>query len=572
MAPQSALPAVLRASTLEAVRPSDAHDVIVVGAGAAGGLAAMLLAEGGLRVLVLDAGLPRLWRRAPLRKLAGRLAQRLSTPEGLRFLPPALVPKARVAAAVLGRWRQPVQSRCMTWAMSPTSFVDDRDCPYITPPDRPFVWVRVRMLGGRVAIPGHGRQYYRLGPNDFSPSDGLSPVWPLRANELDPWYAFVEGQLKVSGMYDDLTWVPDSELANHLSLQQTETALRDKIVDRWPSARPIAGRYAPPLDGLEAAARTGLLQCHQGAIVREICTDGSGHVCGVVWIDHRTGSEQRSSAPLVFLCASALESTRILLLSRSSRNPQGLGAASGVLGRYLMDHVLVSAEGIGPYMPPELEQRSNRCLYIPRFDARSSAVPNPGRGYGVQVYQSPGSGGQSHFAALSFGEMIPRPENRVTLDPRRRDAWGVPILHIDCAHSDIELARARDQTQALRDLADLAEVNLSRIHVAPAPPGSSYHECGTARMGTDPENSVVDPNNECWDAPGLYVTDGACFPSQGIQNPTLTILALTARACHRALKGRGRRLLSESNAEESEDRLHHRQPEFVRRHESEASK
>ena len=223
-------------------------------------------------------------------------------------------------------------------------------------------------------------------------------------------------------------------------------------------------------------------------------------------------------------------------------------------------------------MPPELEQRSNRCLYIPRFDARSSAVPNPGRGYGVQVYQSPGSGGQSHFAALSFGEMIPRPENRVTLDPRRRDAWGVPILHIDCAHSDIELARARDQTQALRDLADLAEVNLSRIHVAPAPPGSSYHECGTARMGTDPENSVVDPNNECWDAPGLYVTDGACFPSQGIQNPTLTILALTARACHRALKGRGRRLLSESNAEESEDRLHHRQPEFVRRHESEASK
>ena len=116
---------------------------------------------------------------------------------------------------------------------------------------------------------------------------------------------------------------------------------------------------------------------------------------------------------------------------------------------------------------------------------------------------------------------------------------GYPVLRIDCAYSDVELARAREQTRAMRELAEIAEVDLTRIHETPPPPGSSYHECGTARMGTDPTNSVLDGDNQCWDARGLYVTDGACFPSQGFQNPTLTILALTARACHHALTGLG---------------------------------
>jgi HAMP domain-containing protein len=231
------------------------------------------------------------------------------------------------------------------------------------------------------------------------------------------------------------------------------------------------------------------------------------------------------------------------MLSRSARNVAGLGAASGALGRYLMDHVLVSAEGIGSHSPRE--PRSGRCLFLPRFDARESAVPAPGRGYGVQVYEFAGAGGRSHFAAFSFGEMIPRQENGVTLDPVRRDRWGIPVLRIDCAYSDTELAVARDQLRALRELAKLANVDLTRIDQTPAPPGSAYHECGTARMGTDPGNSVLDPNNECWDARGLYVTDGACFPSQGYQNPTLTILALTARACQHAVSRRSPRAIRE---------------------------
>jgi choline dehydrogenase-like flavoprotein len=400
-------------------------------------------------------------------------------------------------------------------------------------------------LGGRVAVPGHGRQYYRLGPDDFNPRDGLSTPWPLQPNELDTWYALVEHRLGLSGMRDELPWLPDCELLHLLTPTQSEAALRDKIIARWAGARPILSRYAPPLDALEVAARTGRLQCRQGAVAREVCVDDSGRVCGVVWTDHRTKSERRSSAPLVFLCASALESTRLLMLSRSQRSPKGLGAASGVLGSYLMDHVIVSAEGFGPERFGASLTEEGRCIYLPRFDARASSPPKSVRGYGAQVYQIPVGRGRSYFVAFAFAEMLPRLENRVTLDPNRRDAWGIPVLRIDCAHSDVELSRARDQTQALHELAELAEVALIRIDELPRPPGSAIHECGTARMGTEPATSVLDANNQCWDARGLYVTDGACFPSQGSQNPTLTILALTARACHHALGSMGRGLLAD---------------------------
>jgi choline dehydrogenase-like flavoprotein len=206
-----------------------------------------------------------------------------------------------------------------------------------------------------------------------------------------------------------------------------------------------------------------------------------------------------------------------------------------------MDHVVVSVEGVGRRRYSEPVPEEGRCLYLSRFDSRAAAASNGGRGYGVQVYQFP-VGGQTYFAAIAFAEMIPRQENRVSLDSRLRDVWGIPVLRIDCAHDEAELARAREQTQALQELAKLSEVIVTSIDKAPRPPGSAIHECGTARMGTDRASSVLDANNQSWDARGLYVTDGACFPSQGCQNPTLTILALTARACGHALNGMGRGL------------------------------
>jgi choline dehydrogenase-like flavoprotein len=154
----------------------------------------------------------------------------------------------------------------------------------------------------------------------------------------------------------------------------------------------------------------------------------------------------------------------------------------------------------------------------------------------VQIYRSSFGQDRSLFFAVSFAEMRPRIENKIALNRKRVDRWGIPVLHIDCAHREEELQCATDQTAALRSLADVAGVSLTRIDETPAPPGSAVHECGTARMGLDPASSVLDPHNQCWDAAGLYVTDSASFPSQGSQNPTLTIMALTARACAHAVR------------------------------------
>jgi choline dehydrogenase-like flavoprotein len=535
-----ALEAVLRTTTIDESQAAGAQDAIVVGAGAAGGLAALLLAEAGLRVLVLNAGWPHSAPRSWVRRATVTMTRRLADPATLRFLPPAAVPLGqKIALRSLGLLRQPVQSHCSVWTRAPEAFVDDRDSPYATPPNQPFVWIRARTLGGRAGLPGHGRQYYRLSSFDLSPRDGLSESWPLEQGELDPWYSLIEKRLNLAGARDSVPWQPDSQISQQLEPTPNEFALMEAISARWPGARPILTRFAPALDALEGAALTGRLRCREGAIVRQIDVDRSGRVRGVVWLDQQSGTEVRACAPLVFLCASALESTRLLLLSRSSKSPQGLGADSGALGRYLMDHTLVTGWGIGPPLPgPVLEE--GRGVYLPRFDARDERLPRPERGFGVQLYQTPGGDGPSHLTAVSFGEMLPRAENRATLHPTRRDIWGIPVLYIDCRHSEADLALGREQAAAIREVAAAAGVKLSRIKKRPAPPGSAIHECGTARMGSDAATSVLDSNNQCWEAQGLYVTDAACFPSQGSQNPTLTILALTARACHHAVSGPAR--------------------------------
>ena len=530
------LAAVLDATSLEAACAPGAHDAVVVGAGAAGGLAALLLAEAGLRVLVLDAGPPILASRPRSPYSPGAMLKFLAGPAGLKYVPRSIVPLGRAALRGLGWWRQPIQSRSAAWARSPKSFVDDRACPYVTPPGRPFTWIRARQLGGRMVLPGHGRQYFRFGPNDFAPTDGLSEPWPLEPDELDEWYDAVEARLDLSGRTDGVPWLPDSLLAHMLEPTADEASLMDAVRAHWPGARAVLGRFAQPLNALEQAAATGRLSCRQGAIVCEIKADPTGNVRGLVWLDQQSGTRAEIHAPLVFLCGSALESTRLLLLSRGPDGAAGLGASSGVLGRNLMDHILVTVWGAGPALAPDAKAVDGRSVFLPRFDARDRTVPPDGRGFGVQAYQFPASATRSHFLAAAYGEMLPRADNRVSLAPERRDAWGIPALHIDCHFDAVDLARARAQADALRDLARVASARVTRLSDRPAPPGSAVHECGTARMGRDHRSAVLDPANQCWEARGLYVTDGACFPSQGTQNPTLTILALTARACDHAIQ------------------------------------
>ena len=516
-------------TSLERIARPGVFDAIVIGAGAAGGVAADHLTQRGLRVLLLDAGqrVP-IWR-SPVRSAIDYGLRRLATPSAIRMLPAAVLWKAEQALRKLGAWRQPVQTQCYAWPSAPQLFVDDRANPYETPPDRPFTWIRAHGLGGRMAVPLHGRQYLRLGSADFHPSDGLSPRWPLATDELSPWYEDVERKLKLTGQRDNNPWVPDSLISETIGPHEAEASLMRAIRSKHPQFQPILGRYAPHSDRLSAAAATGLLSGRTGAQARHVTTDTTGRTTGVVFYDTATAGLATAQAPLVFLCASTLESTRILLLTRQAQERPK--RENDPLGRYLMDHAGMKVEGHGPAIHVPGETPFGRCVYLPRYDTRHQNAAS--RGFGVRIYQSPAFADQSYFVAVADAEMLPNEDNRVDLCSTL-DRFGIPTLRISCAHGPFELEQAQRQAEALQELAEIAGARLSTKDFALLTPGLSVHECGTARMGHDPVSSVVNPDNECWEMPGTFVTDGAAFPSQGIQNPTLTIMALTARAAAKA--------------------------------------
>ncbi|MEZ5939666.1 MAG: GMC family oxidoreductase [Hyphomonadaceae bacterium] len=516
------------------------HDVVVVGAGAAGGLAADLLCEAGLKVLVLDAG----WRdpfwKAPVKRLTSMSLSAMATPDIMKIVPRRLLWKGEQLTRMIGRMRQPVQTRCYAWPSAPEGFVDDKRHPYETPDGRPFDWIRVHGLGGRMVVPLHGRQYLRHGPADFAPADGLTPPWPFAPDDLERWYDLVEGRLGLSGGGDHSPHIPDSVTAHKLPLAPFEQAFAEQIRARHPGYEPIQGRFAAPITPLLAAARTGRLSCRTGAVVRHLQRDGEGRVTGVVFHDRATGSLQSVAAPMVFLCASSLESTRILMTTHAEHGGARKDADTDPLGRNLMDHATIKVQGSAPARDwGEVKDEQGRCIYLPRFDTRNGN--QSGRGFGVRVYHSHAAGGRSFFVAVADGEMMPRAENGVRLSGRS-DALGIPLLEISCRHGPAELALAPEIGRALRELTELCEVTPDQpIADVLEAPGSTIHECGTARMGDDPATSVLNPVNEVWDMPGVRVTDGSCFPSQGIQNPTLTIMAITARACDDAAKNAGRK-------------------------------
>jgi len=503
------------------------YDAIIVGSGATGGWAAKTLTEKGMRVLLLEAGSP-LFKKN-INYAQQKLAQLLK------------IGNYRGGAVnhQIARERQPIQSKCYAWNNCPDYFVDDIDNPYTTPEDKPFVWIRGRQVGGRMVVRAHGRQLYRFSDFQFKAAsrDGYGEDWPISYADLESYYERVERWIGIRGIVENIPHLPDSVFLPDGKITLGEQLLKSVFESSKPyDYRVTLGRMARPKPTIAAAMKTGRLTLRSHSMVSHIIVDeDTGKAKGVGFIDQRTHKSYEVFSKVVVLCASTIESTRILLNSATQQHPIGLGNSSGLLGHYLMDHTFISIDGIIPN--PErflsnLSENSNlsSTIYIPQFKNIVEQHHKFIRGYGIQCPFNK-VGERLYFRLAAFGEMLPRFENQVKINNDLKDAWGIPVPHIECIHSDNEREMGIDMLQTLKKIADAAGFDVLEEEGELLLPGLSVHECGTARMGDDPQKSVLNKFNQSWDINNLFVVDGACFVSQGCQNPTLTMMAIAARAC-----------------------------------------
>jgi choline dehydrogenase-like flavoprotein len=555
------------------------YDAIVVGSGASGGMAAKQLTERGLEVLVLEAGPP----VNPQRDLSSHQWAYQSMYRG--FGPPG--------------WKQREQwMQDTAGEFSRHFYVKDTEHPYTTDPGKPFLWVRARIVGGKTLH--WGRLSWRLSDLDFKAKtdidfgDDFGDDWPINYAEIAPYYDKAEEFVGISGNRDGLWYLPDGKFMPPMRLTCGEQLLkkgsektgRPAIVMRTAM---LTGTPKPHMKGrarchycgncgrgcdvgamfnslvstLPVAQATGRMTIRTNSVVRHITVDTkTGKAKGVAFVDRVTHQEQEAFARVVVIAASTLESTRILLNSRSRQHPNGVGNSSGVLGHYLVDHFGgIGASGFYHILAgrdPVNEDGKAAGIFIPRFRNLGKKTRHPKfiRGYGfecgagAQAFPgfaknpnvAPGFGTEFkkrvryHYTApvsmTTRAAMLSRFENYVELDPDGVvDAWGIPVLKIHCQFSDNEVEMARDAAEASEEILRASGAEVVSTGGQMTAPGRIIHELGTARMGDDPKRSVLNKFNQVWDAKNVFVTDGAAFVSSANQNPTLTILALTMRAC-----------------------------------------
>ncbi len=549
------------------------YDAIVVGSGMSGGWAAKELTELGATVLVLEAG--------PMIVPEQDYGEHIRTSE----MPYRGWNDRKALAA-----DQPIQSQCYACdEVARKFFVNDNEHPYTSDPDKPFLWIRGRQVGGRSIM--WARQCYRLSDIDFEANarDGNGIDWPIRHADLAPWYDHVEAFVGISGQAEGLPQVPDGVFLPPMPMSCVEEHMRDAIDRAFGGTRRMTigraavltrdhkGRRACHYCGpchrgcrtrsyfssinatLPAAEATGRLTLRPNSVVPSVIRDPArGRVTGVRVIDRETHEEMEFHARTIFLGASALESTRILLNSKSSDFPDGLANSSGVLGKFLMDHAMCDDTRaiFDGWEDRTTRGRRPNGIYIARFANVTEPASDFVRGYGFQgAAERVGWGrgvsmagfgadfkreltqpGPWEFRLHAFGECLPREENHVALDPEQVDAWGIPTLRISCEWSENERVMMREAVERAGEMLDAAggrDIELQRLV---SPPGLAIHEMGTARMGRDPATSVLNAFNQAWDAPNLFVIDGAAMTSSGCQNPSLTYMALAARASHYAVR------------------------------------
>ncbi|HEY6554994.1 MAG TPA: GMC family oxidoreductase [Vicinamibacteria bacterium] len=548
---------------------AEPFDVVVVGSGASGGWVAKQLTEAGLRVAVLEAG----------RKLDPAVD---FTEHKRPFEMPRRGHRYGPRATRDEQYIQSQTAQCNEYTNH--LFVKDTELPYTTPKDRPFNWIRSRHVGGRSIT--WGRQSYRLSDLDFKAAsrDGFGVDWPVDYAEMAPHYERVERFIGISGQAEGLPQLPDSVFLPPMPLTCGEQHLRRVLKDKLGRTVTIGrtailtadhnGRakchycgpcdrgcttgsyYSSPASTLPAAEKTGRLTLIPNAVVSHIEVNDAGKCKSVYYVDSVTRAHREVPGKVVVLCASTLESTRIMLNSRSSKYPNGIANGSGVLGHYLMDHVMGGgAGGVLPMIDKKTAPLSNarrpNGIYIPRFRNVTDKHPDLLRGYGYQGGASvekwghastiPGFGPTfkervREARAWSFGfggfaECLPRFENFVELDKNKVDAWGIPVLHISMAWSDNELKLVKDMSEEAAAMLEAAGAENVRKFARPSIPGMGIHEVGTARMGNDPKTSVLNRWEQAHEVTNLFVMDGSAYPSSACQNPTLTIMALASRAC-----------------------------------------
>lgn len=540
-------------------------DAIVIGSGISGGWAAKELCEKGLKVLLLERGAPH---------------EHIKDYKSAAKMPWEFEHRGRLT--VEQKAQLPVMNRSgFISEANADAWVNEKDCPYTE--IKPFNWLRSYRMGGRSIL--WGRQSYRWSQMDFEANekDGIAVPWPIGYNDIAPWYDHVEKFAGISGSKEGLAQLPDGQFLPPMELNCVEKDVAARLKKQFGGSRhliigrvanlsaPVPGRTACqyrnrcsegcPFGGyfstqsstLPAALKTGNLTVRPFSIVTQILYNKDTQKAkGVEVLDAENKQTYEFESRIVFLCASTLNSAWVLLNSATGIWPGGLGSSSDQLGHNVMDHHYnLGARGsIEGFQDRYYYGRRANGFYIPRFVNLAGDKRDYLRGFGYQggasrtgwqrdvaelsmggdfkdALTEPGEWG---IGATAFGEILPYHENKITLDHNRKDKWGLPVLAMDAELKENELKMRKDMVAEMKAMFEAAGVKNITTWDSGHSMGHGIHEMGTARMGKDPKTSVLNKWNQIWDCKNVFVTDGASMVSSACQNPSLTYMALTARA------------------------------------------
>lgn len=541
------------------------YDAIVVGSGISGGWAAKELTEKGLKVLMLERGrnIEHVKDYVNATKPVWEFPHRGGRTQEMIEKYPVLKRDYPLNETNLDFW------------------VKDEECPYVE--KKRFDWFRGYHVGGRSLM--WGRQSYRLSPMDFEANakEGIGVDWPIRYNDIAPWYDYVERFAGISGQKEGLSQLPDGQFLPPMEFNCVEKDIAARIKEYYKGRRimtigrvanltvphkgrsacqyrnkcwlgcPFGAYFSTQSSTLPAAMQTGNLTLRPFSIVTRVLYDkDSKKATGVEVLDAETMLTYEFKAKIIFLCASAFNSTWILFNSATDIWPGGLGSSSGELGHNVMDHHFRCGAGgmVEGYDDKYYFGRRANGIYIPRFRNIGDDKRDYLRGFGYQGGASR-QGWSREIAEMSiggafkdalsepgpwtigitaFGEILPYHENKISLNKDKKDKWGLPVLEMDAEIKENEKKMREDMKNDAKEMLEAAGVKNVYVYDSEYYMGMGIHEMGTARMGRDPKTSVLNAYNQVWDAKNVFVTDGACMTSAGCQNPSLTYMALTARA------------------------------------------